>query len=148
MAKILKMFGIAILLIWGGVFVVTLAWVYFMVSAHNASRSFEYSPGIFGTGIFESPGDRFKLTCWWKDMIEGPCDKKDSYGLLNKEEIAWIMEEKKVSKEDIIQYANQYIEYRRGQIKKYDVKNGEIIPEAYFMQIVRLENIIKILEEE
>jgi hypothetical protein len=145
--KILKMFGVAILLIWGGVFVVTFAWAYFMVSAHNAEYDFKYSPGIFGTGIFKTPRDRFQATCGWEDMIEGDCDIKDSDGLLNKEEIAWIMEREKVSREKIIEHAKRRIEYNKER-NKIGEERGFPIQDSDTSQIIRLENIIKILKEE
>ena len=127
---------------------VTFAWVYFRVSARNASKSFDYSPGIFGTGFFERPGERFISTSDWRQMVDGRSEKKGARDFLPKKELDWIMRHEKVSKEEILEYAKQYIEYRRGQIKEHYAQDEKGIPESISTQVTRLEGIIKTLEEE
>lgn len=92
-----------------------------------------------------SPSERFIWTCGWEDMIEGPCDKRDSDAILTKEEIEWVMKFEKVSKEEIIEFAKQHIDYRKKQAEEYKQKG---IPSAYTKQINRLENVIKTLQEQ
>lgn len=134
--KMLKLFGKTLLLIWGGVIIASFLIIFVIAKMHNAGRSFQYSPGIF-----ETPSDRFKITCRWNDMIEGQCDKKDSYELLTKKEIDWIIEQEKVSKEDLIIFCNKRI----ADLK--DREEKEVATQDEYKTIKRLENVIEILKQ-
>lgn len=95
---------------------------------------------------YPEPTSKFMITCGWDGIIRGVCDKsaKKDHSNMTGEELDWVMQDYKVSKEDIIAYSKEYLEYRKEQIKEYE--QGKI-PTVLIEQISRLENIIKTLQE-